>query len=53
MGGMVGEVDDLCNYLLTRFEGKIVSTVTTGSLPYVGQQHRHIRITRRRTRRAT
>jgi hypothetical protein len=53
MGGMVGEDVNLCNYLLSRFEGKIVSTVTTGCLPYVGQRHRHIRIARRRTRRAT
>jgi hypothetical protein len=53
MGGMVGEVEELCNYLLSRFAGKIVSDDETGWLPYVKREHRHIGLFRRGKTHAT
>lgn len=38
---MVRETVDLCNYLLSRFAGKIVSGAAASLLPYVKHEHRH------------
>src|SRR5262245_38465804 len=42
MGGMVEEVDEFCNYLLSRFVAKFEAAAATRLLPYGKRGDRHI-----------